>query len=224
MQSAFQTLHFSIFLLFLRIEYRKNMKRLAILIALVVTIGTAWAQTNTTNNTVTNNTPYEETETTPKKSTFWTKDKLTYGGSFGFTLNSYQYYLMVMPEVGYKLFEPWQFSFAPKYAYNNTYGYYDRIAEHTIGFRIATRVDFIRLQKYTSYKTNIFFGLAYMYEYHWGYYSPYETNYFDAGIGIRQAVGARGSMYIMAGWHLYDSYQDRWFPAAIPTISVGFEY
>jgi hypothetical protein len=131
---------------------------------------------------------------------------------------------MVMPEVGYKLFEPWQFSFAPKYAYNNTYGYYDRIAEHTIGFRIATRIDFIRLQKYTSYKTNIFFGLAYMYEYHWGYYSPYETNYFDAGIGIRQAVGARGSMYIMAGWHLYDSYQDRWFPAAIPTISVGFEY
>jgi hypothetical protein len=218
---SFQTLHFSIFLLFLRIEYRKNMKRLAILIALVATIGTAWAQTNTTNNTVTNNTPYEETETTPKKSTFWTKDKLTYGGGFGFTLNRSEFYVMIMPEIGYQLFEPWQISVAPKYSYNGDYNGY--FSDHTVGVRIGTRVDFIRLKRQTSYKTNIFFALAYQYEYEWGNHHPRETNYFDAGIGIRQAVGSRSNLYVMVAWHLYDSCNNAWFGDPIPTVSVGFE-
>ncbi|MEE1183122.1 MAG: hypothetical protein UHZ06_01390, partial [Paludibacteraceae bacterium] len=36
----------------------------------------------------------EQKTTTPKKkSTFWTLDKLTYGGGFGFNLNSYEFYV-----------------------------------------------------------------------------------------------------------------------------------
>jgi hypothetical protein len=128
---------------------------------------------------------------------------------------------MIMPEVGYQLFEPWQISVAPKYSYNGDYnGYY---SDHTVGVRIGTRVDFIRLKRQTSYKTNIFFGLAYQYEYEWGNHHPRETNYFDAGIGIRQAVGSRSNLYVMVAWHLYDSYNNAWFGDPIPTVSVGFE-
>lgn len=212
-----QTLYYLKFLLYLRIVY--TMKRVVILLVLLVQAFLLWAQESSSQPTT-----QATTTNSPKKSTFWTTSKITYGGSFGFTINSHEYYLMVMPEVGYQLFEPWHFAIAPKYSYNNTYGYYARIAEHTLGIRISTRFDFIQLKKYTAYKTKLFLSLAYMYEYHWGYYSPYQTNYFDAAIGIRQSVGTRGYMYVMAGWHLYDSYQEKWFPEAIPTISVGFEY
>ena len=124
-------------------------------------------------------------------------------------------------EIGYQLFEPWQISVAPKYSYNGDYdGSY---SEHIVGVRIGTRFDFIRLKRQTSYRTNIFIAIAYQYEYEWGHYTPRETNYFDAGIGLRQAVGSRSSLYVMAGWHLYDSLNDAWFADAIPTISVGFE-
>ena len=47
--------------------------------------------------------------------------------------------------------------------------------------------------------------------------------YFDAGIGIRQAVGSRSNLYVMVAWHLYDSYNNAWFGDPIPTVSVGFE-
>lgn len=164
----------------------------------------------------------EQKTTTPKpKSKFWTKDKLTYGGGFGFNLNSSEFYVMIMPEVGYQLFEPWQISVAPKYSYNGDYN--GSYSNHTVGVRIGTRVDFIRLKRQTSYKTNIFFALAYQYEYEWGDNDPRETNYFDAGIGIRQAVGSRSNLYVMVAWHLYDSYSNAWFNSAIPTVSVGFE-
>ena len=214
------------------------MKRICTLIVLTILTGMVYAANDTiiVNNkryVVVDEVPIQEqnvqeqkvqeqkTTTPKKKSTFWTKDKLTYGGGFGFTLNSSEFYVMIMPEVGYQLFEPWQISVAPKYSYNGDYnGYY---SDHTVGVRIGTRVDFIRLKRQTSYKTNIFFGLAYQYEYEWGNHHPRETNYFDAGIGIRQAVGSRSSLYVMVAWHLYDSYSNAWFNSAIPTVSVGFE-
>ena len=214
------------------------MKRICTLIVLTILTGMVYAANDTiiVNNkryVVVDEVPIQEQNvqeqkvqeqktTTPKpKSKFWTLDKLTYGGGFGFNLNSYEFYVMIMPEVGYQLFEPWQISVAPKYSYNGDYnGYY---SDHTVGIRIGTRVDFIRLKRQTAYKTNIFFGLAYQYEYEWGNHHPRETNYFDAGIGIRQAVGSRSSLYAMVAWHLYDSYSNAWFNSAIPTVSVGFE-
>ena len=214
------------------------MKRICTLIVLTILTGMVYAANDTiiVNNkryVVVDEVPIQEqnvqeqkvqeqkTTTPKKKSTFWTKDKLTYGGGFGFTLNSSEFYVMIMPEVGYQLFEPWQISVAPKYSYNGDYnGYY---SDHTVGVRIGTRVDFIRLKRQTSYKTNIFFGLAYQYEYEWGNHHPRETNYFDAGIGIRQAVGSRSNLYVMVAWHLYDSYNNAWFGDPIPTVSVGFE-
>jgi hypothetical protein len=214
------------------------MKRICTLIVLTILTGMVYAANDTiiVNNkryVVVDEVPIQEqnvqeqkvqeqkTTTPKKKSTFWTKDKLTYGGGFGFTLNSSEFYVMIMPEIGYQLFEPWQISVAPKYSYNGDYNGY--FSDHTVGVRIGTRVDFIRLKRQTSYKTNIFFGLAYQYEYEWGNHHPRETNYFDAGIGFRQAVGSRSNLYVMAGWHLYDSLNDAWFADAIPTISVGFE-
>ncbi len=204
------------------------MKRIFTIIALALLTCIVYAQNDTivVNNqryVVVKEAPQQEKQvtTTPKKNKFWTKDKITYGGGFGFTLNKYEFHVMVMPEIGYQLFEPWQISIAPKYSYNGDYdGSY---SEHTVGVRIGTRFDFIRLKRQTSYRTNIFMAIAYQYEYQWGYYLPRETNYFDAGIGIRQAVGSRSSLYVMAGWHLYDSLNDAWFADAIPTISVGFE-
>ena len=166
----------------------------------------------------------KEKSTTPKKkSNFWSVNKITYGGGFGFKLNSSEFYVMIMPEVGYQLFEPWHFSVAPKYAYNGSYN--DYFSEHTVGVRIATRVDLIRLKRNTAYRTNIFFALAYQYDYQWGNYysSSYENNYFDAGIGIRQAIGSRSNLYVLVGWHLYESHNNSWFSDPIPTISVGFE-
>jgi hypothetical protein len=214
------------------------MKRICTLIVLTILTGMVYAVNDTiiVNNkryVVVDEVPIQEqnvqeqkvqeqkTTTPKKKSTFWTLNKLTYGGGFGFTLNSSEFYVMIMPEVGYQLFEPWQISVAPKYSYNGDYnGYY---SDHTVGVRIGTRVDFIRLKRQTSYKTNIFFALAYQYEYEWGNHHPRETNYFDAGIGIRQAVGSRSNLYVMVAWHLYDSYNNAWFGDPIPTVSVGFE-
>lgn len=214
------------------------MKRICTLIVLTILTGMVYAVNDTiiVNNkryVVVDEVPIQEqnvqeqkvqeqkTTTPKKKSTFWTLSKLTYGGGFGFNLNSSEFYVMIMPEVGYQLFEPWQISVAPKYSYNGDYnGYY---SDHTVGVRIGTRVDFIRLKRQTSYKTNIFFALAYQYEYEWGNHHPRETNYFDAGIGIRQAVGSRSNLYVMVAWHLYDSYNNAWFGDAIPTVSVGFE-
>ncbi len=214
------------------------MKRICTLIMLTILTGMVYAANDTiiVNNkryVVVDEVPIQEqnvqeqkvqeqkTTTPKKKSTFWTLSKLTYGGGFGFNLNSSEFYVMIMPEVGYQLFEPWQISVAPKYSYNGDYnGYY---SDHTVGVRIGTRVDFIRLKRQTSYKTNIFFALAYQYEYEWGNHHPRETNYFDAGIGIRQAVGSRSNLYVMVAWHLYDSYNNAWFGDAIPTVSVGFE-
>jgi hypothetical protein len=214
------------------------MKRIYTLIVLTILTGMVYAVNDTiiVNNkryVVVDEVPIQEqnvqeqkvqeqkTTTPKKKSTFWTKDKLTYGGGFGFTLNSSEFYVMIMPEIGYQLFEPWQISVAPKYSYNGDYNGY--FSDHTVGVRIGTRVDFIRLKRQTSYKTNIFFGLAYQYEYEWGNHHPRETNYFDAGIGIRQAVGSRSNLYVMVAWHLYDSCNNAWFGDPIPTVSVGFE-
>ena len=216
------------------------MKRICTLIVLTILTGMVYAVNDTiiVNNkryVVVDEVPIQEqnvqeqkvqekkTTTPKKKSTFWTLSKLTYGGGFGFKLNSSEFYVMIMPEVGYQLFEPWHFSVAPKYAYNGSYNGY--FSEHTVGVRIATRVDLIRLKRNTAYRTNIFFALAYQHDYQWGNYysSPYENNYFDAGIGIRQAVGSRSNLYVLVGWHLYESHNNSWFSDPIPTISVGFE-
>lgn len=157
-----------------------------------------------------------------KKNTFWSKNKITYGGSFGFNLNRYDYYLMLMPEIGYQLFTPWHFAVAPKYSYYNDY---DGLSEeHTLGVRISTRVDLIKIAKSSHYATRLFILLAYVYEHQWDHYRAYDTSYFDAGIGIRQGIGTKGSLYVMAGWHLYDSSARNWFTNPIPAISVGVEF
>lgn len=208
------------------------MKRIYTIAALMLFTCIAFAKNDTiiVNNkryVVVDEVPAQEKQTTTQSTTpknkFWTLSKLTYGGGFGFKLNSSEFYVMIMPEVGYQLFEPWHFSVAPKYAYNGSYNGY--FSEHTVGVRIATRVDLIRLKRNTAYRTNIFFALAYQYDYQWGNYysSPYENNYFDAGIGIRQAVGSRSNLYVLVGWHLYESHNNSWFSDPIPTISVGFE-
>lgn len=216
------------------------MKRLCSFFALTLLACIAYAQTDTI---VVNNKRYvvvdevpiqeqnvqqqkvqEQTTTTPKKkSTFWTKDKITYGGSFGFTLNKHEYYLMVMPEVGYQLFRPWHFGVAPKYAYSGDY--YNSYGEHTLGVRVSTRFEFTKIGKWANRGTHFFILAAYIYEHRWesSWYN-YGSHFFDAGIGLTQRVGQRGTLYAMAGWHLYDGCHDAWFIDAIPTISVGFQF
>ena len=215
------------------------MKRICTLIVLTILTGMAYAANDTI---IVNNKRYvvvdevpiqeqnvqkqkvqEQTTTTPKpKSKFWTLSKLTYGGSFGFTLNKYEYYLMLMPEVGYQLFTPLHFGVAPRYTYSGDY--YNNYGEHTLGVRVSARFELTKIGKLAAGKTHFFVLAAYLYEHRWEEWYNYGTSYFDAGIGITQALGSRGTLYAMAGWHLYDSYTNAWFTDAIPTISVGVEF
>ena len=45
----------------------------------------------------------QTTQTAPKQS-FFKLSNLTYGGNFGFQLDSHQFNVLLMPEVGYRLF------------------------------------------------------------------------------------------------------------------------
>ena len=87
------------------------MKRIFTIIALALLTCIVYAQNDTivVNNqryVVVKEAPQQEKQvtTTPKKNKFWTKDKITYGGGFGFNLNKYEFHVMVMPEIGYQLF------------------------------------------------------------------------------------------------------------------------
>ena len=208
------------------------MKRICILLAIALLSSIAYAKSDTI---VVNNKRYvvieeepakattvQPKQTTAKKNNFWTLSKLTYGGSFGFTLNKYEYYLMVMPEVGYQLFTPLHIGVAPRYTYSGDY--HNSYGEHTLGVRISTRFELTKIGKLANGKTHFFIMAAYVYEHRWESWYNYGINYFDAGIGITQAIGARGTLYAMAGWHLYDSFTNSWFSEAIPTLSVGFQF
>lgn len=171
---------------------------------------------------------------TPKKNSFFKVSNITYGGNFGFHLSSHDFSILLMPEVGYKLFPQWKFTAAPMYSYYGYWGdYYSNDNEHVVGVRIGTQID---LNGYNNApKANIFVYLGYQYEHHWVNYtlSPYQydANFADIGVGLRVNMSQRARLYILAAWHAYANhncdrdtrYTRNWFPDLVPSISVGIE-
>lgn len=161
------------------------------------------------------------------KESFFNKNKITYGGNFGFHLNPYEFNVLLMPEVGYKLFPQWKFAVAPLYSYCNTWE--EDSEEHTAGIRVSTNIDFIGRNK--APKFNLFLYIGYQYEHHWVNYAfknEYDVNFFDVGIGAKYNIGQKASAYLLASWHAYsdyinDRYKTNWFPELIPNITFGIE-
>ena len=175
----------------------------------------------------------QTTTTAAQKESFFKKSNITYGGNLGVHLNSNEFNILVMPEIGYKLFPQWKFALAPMYSY---YGFFndDRVndEEHVAGVRISTTFDVTR-NRNTS-KSNFFIYLGYQYEHHWinyTYSGEYDVNFADLGVGLRFRLSDRTSAYLLASWHAYAEhnsefdtrYERNWFPELIPNISVGIE-
>jgi hypothetical protein len=206
------------------------MKTLKLCLALFLLLATGSLAAQEVENPTTST---AQTQSTPKKNSFFKLSNLTYGGGFGLHLNKYEFNVMLMPEVGYRLFPQWKIAVAPMYSY---YGYWDSYYngsnEHVAGLRISTHID---LNGYKSApRVTIFIHASYQYEHHWWgyqYRNEYDANFADLGLGVRIGISAHASMYVMAYWHAYAShsagndhrYDRSWFPDLIPNLSVGIE-
>ena len=173
----------------------------------------------------------QATTTTTKKQSFFKLSNITYGGNFGFHLDSYQFNVLLMPEVGYKLFPRWKVSVAPLYCY---YGYinstYDA-GEHTLGVRVGTTFDIFNGTRFPKF--NMFVYAGYQYEHHWTsdyYFDEYDANYFDIGLGAKYRVHQRANAYLLVSWHAFAEARTGgfradtgWFTDPIPSITFGVE-
>jgi hypothetical protein len=161
-----------------------------------------------------------------KKDSFFKTSNITYGGNFGFHIDSYEYDILLMPEIGYKLFPRWKFALAPLYSYTGTWNSHGRNDEHILGLRVSTSIDLLN----TSSKFNIFIYAGYQYEHHWlsNGTNQYDANYVDTGLGAKYRLSQNASAYLLAYWHAYAQGYDKldgksWFPDAIPSITFGIE-
>lgn len=173
----------------------------------------------------------EQTTTTAPKQSFFKLSNLTYGGNFGFHLDSHQFNVLLMPEIGYKLFPRWKVSVAPLYSY---YGYinstYDA-GEHTLGVRVGTTFDVLNGTRFPRF--NVFVYAGYQYEHHWSSEyggTEYDANYFDIGLGGKYRISHRANAYLLVSWHAFSEARSGgfrvdtgWFTDPIPSITFGVE-
>lgn len=199
----------------------KNIKLTLLLVVLSLLMPTALMAQKTET---------QATTSLPKKESFFKLSNITYGGNFGFHLDSYQFNVLLMPEVGYKLFPRWKVSVAPLYSY---YGYinstYDA-GEHTLGVRVGTTFDILNGTRFPRF--NVFVYAGYQYEHHWagGIYNDYDANYFDIGLGAKYRVSQRANAYLLVSWHAFAEARTGgfradtgWFTDPIPSITFGVE-
>ena len=172
----------------------------------------------------------QTTQSAPKQS-FFKLSNLTYGGNFGFHLDSHQFNVLLMPEMGYRLFPRWKVSVAPLYSY---YGYinssYDA-GEHTLGVRVGTTFDILNGTRIPNF--NVFVYAGYQYEHHWTsdyYYDEYDANYFDIGLGAKYRISYKANAYLLVSWHAFSEARSGgfrvdsgWFTDPIPSITFGVE-
>lgn len=171
----------------------------------------------------------QEVEMSTKKESFFKLSNITYGGNFGFHLDKYEFNMLLMPEIGYKLFPRWKVSVAPLYSYYGYVNSYYGDGEHTLGVRVGTTIDLLNSNHFPKF--NVFVYAGYQYEHHWegdGYYSEYDANYVDVGFGIKYRVHQRANAYLLVSWHAFvdghSKFDDaNWFPDPIPSISFGVE-
>ena len=171
----------------------------------------------------------QTTQSAPKQS-FFKLSNLTYGGNFGFHLDSYQFNVLLMPEVGYRLFPRWKIAVAPLYSY---YGYmdYGGDGEHTLGVRVSTTFDIFNGNRFPKFNMFVFAG--YQYEHHWcSEYgrSEYDANYFDIGLGAKYRISYKANAYLLVSWHAFAEARTGgfrvdtgWFTDPIPSITFGVE-
>lgn len=199
----------------------KNIKLTLLLVVLSLLMPTALMAQKTET---------QATTSLPKKESFFKLSNITYGGNFGFHLDSYQFNVLLMPEVGYKLFPRWKISVAPLYSY---YGYVNsdyQNGEHTLGVRVGTTFDILNGTRFPRF--NVFVYAGYQYEHHWagGIYNDYDANYFDIGLGAKYRVSQRANAYLLVSWHAFAEARTGgfradtgWFTDPIPSITFGVE-
>lgn len=173
----------------------------------------------------------QATTSLPKKESFFKLSNITYGGNFGFHLDPYEFNVLLMPEIGYKLFPRWKVSVAPLYSY---YGYVNSDytdGEHTLGVRVGTTFDILNGTRFPRF--NVFVYAGYQYEHHWTsdyYFDEYDANYFDIGLGAKYRVHQRANAYLLVSWHAFAEARaggfgadTGWFTDPIPSITFGVE-
>lgn len=204
---------------------KKNKLILWLLVAMSLLLPTTlWAQETETESAA------QTATTTTKKQSFFKLSNITYGGNFGFHLDPYEFNVLLMPEIGYKLFPRWKISVAPLYSY---YGYVNsdyQNGEHTLGVRVGTTFDILNGTRFPRF--NVFVYAGYQYEHHWagGIYNDYDANYFDIGLGAKYRVSQRANAYLLVSWHAFAEARTGgfradtgWFTDPIPSITFGVE-
>lgn len=159
---------------------------------------------------------------------FFSKDRIIYGGGFGFNITDDWLLLRLAPEIGYQLFSPWQISVGLNYQYSE-YGIWGntsyRSASHLLGYNVSTRLDFVRFGQ--TAPTKLFLYAAFIDEFditHRHTYDRYSD--FRAGIGIRQYFSSRSSLYLICAWTLWDN-DDQWKWVQSdwnPHVSIGVQF
>lgn len=199
----------------------KNIKLTLLLVVLSLLMPTALMAQKTET---------QATTSLPKKESFFKLSNITYGGNFGFHLDPYEFNVLLMPEIGYKLFPRWKISVAPLYSY---YGYVNsdyQNGEHTLGVRVGTTFDILNGTRFPRF--NVFVYAGYQYEHHWagGIYNDYDANYFDIGLGAKYRVSQRANAYLLVSWHAFAEARTGgfradtgWFTDPIPSITFGVE-
>lgn len=199
----------------------KNIKLTLLLVVLSLLMPTALMAQETKT---------QATTSLPKKESFFKLSNITYGGNFGFHLDPYEFNVLLMPEIGYKLFPRWKISVAPLYSY---YGYVNsdyQNGEHTLGVRVGTTFDILNGTRFPRF--NVFVYAGYQYEHHWagGIYNDYDANYFDIGLGAKYRVSQRANAYLLVSWHAFAEARTGgfradtgWFTDPIPSITFGVE-
>jgi hypothetical protein len=205
---------------------KKNKLILWLVVAMSLLLPTTlWAQETGAESAA------QTTTTTTKKQSFFKLSNITYGGNFGFHLDSYQFNVLLMPEVGYKLFPRWKVAVAPLYSY---YGYinstYDA-GEHTLGVRVGTTFDIFNGTRFPKF--NMFVYAGYQYEHHWSSEyggTEYDANYFDIGLGAKYRISYKANAYLLVSWHAFAEARTGgfrvdtgWFTDPIPSITFGVE-
>lgn len=206
------------------------MKRIFFFIVLICSVLSLAAQEVDTIATETTGVSSTKQASTKQKKTdsFFKVSNITYGGGVGFNISKDYANVLVAPEVGYRLFQPWLISLMLKYQYTH---YKEGTDINIWGFGVSTKVDLFRFSKSSSAPTKLFLYGGYNFDYYVSaneLYNKRSRNTAGAGVGLRQYFGKRGSnAYVLVSWILWDDTVPEWGWDKInwsPDVAVGVEF
>ena len=149
------------------------------------------------------------------------KGKITYGGGFALGLNFHTLNLSLAPQVGYRIFSPWEVGLRGVYNLNCNFAYSQYY--HYFGFSPYTNFEFFRgLFIHAEYEH--LYGLARVNQESLG--GVWYRSIFVGG-GLRSSSYGGGGYYVMLLYNLswnINKFQNDWlYPYGSPfVIRVGF--